>query len=266
MAGLAAAIVSGVGLARCELGAAPPVLAAGRQPIPPTPAQSARLAGLLPPPGPDSRMTLPGNGVLWNLPGKGDSLALTLDDGVNTDVVRMYTQLAKDTGLRFTYFVNGRYASWTDNKDLLRPLVDSGQIQLGNHTWSHPDLTTLPVKRVVDEIGRNDTFLRNTYGANARPYLRPPYGAHNARVDEVAAAMGYTTMTLWSGDLGDADRVSEDFIVKRADKYFTPQTVVIGHLNHPPVTHVYPKLVDFIRDRHLRSVTLNDIFLKPSVL
>lgn len=97
--------------------------------------------GLLPPPAPEARISLPGRGTLWSLPGNGDALALTLDDGVDSDVVRMYTQFAKDTGLRFTYFVNGRYHSWTDHKDLIRPLVDSGQIQLGNHTFNHPDLT-----------------------------------------------------------------------------------------------------------------------------
>ena len=48
------------------------------------------------------------------------------------------TEFAKDTGVRLTYFVNGAYV-WTENRDLLRPLVDDGQIQLGNHTWSHPD-------------------------------------------------------------------------------------------------------------------------------
>lgn len=259
MAGLAVAIVSGVGLARCSVGATPQVLAAPKGALPA--AQPFRLPGLLPPPA--SRIALPGNGVLWALPGDGDLLALTLDDGVDSDVVRMYTQFAKDTGLRFTYFVNGHYRSWTENKDLLRPLVDTGQIQLGNHTWSHQDLAAIPVKKAIDEIARNHTFLKNTYGANARPYLRPPYGSRNAGVDEIAAALGYTVMTLWSGDLGDSKIIGEGAIAKAADKFFTPQTIVIGHLNHKPVTHLYGRFVDLIRDRQLRSVTLNDVFVKP---
>jgi peptidoglycan/xylan/chitin deacetylase (PgdA/CDA1 family) len=260
MAGLAVAIVSGVGVARWQVDATPRVLAAASDGASPLPA--FRLPGLLPPPGPESRIALPGRGTMWSLPGDGDCLALTLDDGVNSEVVRMYTQFAKDTGLRFTYFVNGRYNSWQDNKDLLAPLVESGQIQLGNHTFSHPDLTTLPVKAVMDEISRNDDFVKNTYGVDARPYLRPPYGAHNSTVDAIAAGLGYTIMALWSGDLGDSNLISEDAIVRAADRFFTPQTGVIGHLNHPPVTHVYGHFVDLIRDRKLRSVNLNDIFAK----
>ena len=73
---------------------------------PPPPIGAARL---LPPPAPASRIPLPGGGELTKLPGDGDLLALTLDDGVNSEVVRLYTQLAKDTGIRMTYFVNGVY-------------------------------------------------------------------------------------------------------------------------------------------------------------
>ena len=38
---------------------------------------------------------------------------------------------------------------------------------------------------------------------------------------------------------------------------------MIGHLNHLPVMHVYGQLVDVIRSRNLRTVTLDDVFVKP---
>jgi peptidoglycan/xylan/chitin deacetylase (PgdA/CDA1 family) len=268
---LAAATVAGVGVARCTVGASPRTLAGAANAAEPPPSGAADVlpvareaaAGVLPPPGPSSRIALPGGGVLSSLPGQGDLLALTVDDGVNSDVVRMYTQFAKDTGVRLTYFVNGTYGSWTDHAEMLRPLVDSGQIQLGNHTWSHPDLTTVPARRIADEMSRNHQFLKKTFGVDATPYFRPPYGKHNSTVDAVAADLGYTVTTLWSGSLSDSTLITEDYIVKMADQYFTAQTIVIGHLNHLPVTHVYGQLVEIIRSRRLRTVTLNDVFLKP---
>jgi peptidoglycan-N-acetylglucosamine deacetylase len=278
---LAAATLAGVGVARYTLGTPPRTVAqtgspqiAGLPPAPalPTrvamPAQSAEpavhAAALLPPPAPNLRVRLPGGGMLNRLSGQSDLLALTVDDGVNSDVVRLYTQFAKDTGVRLTYFVNGTYRSWTDNLALLRPLVDSGQIQLGNHTWSHPDLTTVPKSRVADEITRNHQFLKKTFGVDAAPYFRPPYGKHNPAVDAVAADVGYTVTTLWSGTLSDSTPVTGDYIVKMAKQYFTPQSIVLGHLNHLPVTQVYAHLVAVIRARNLRTVTLDDVYLKPA--
>jgi peptidoglycan/xylan/chitin deacetylase (PgdA/CDA1 family) len=226
---------------------------------------SAVLPKLLPPPGPGSRVMLPGGAVLSKLPGDGDLLAWTVDDGVDTDVVRLYTQFAKDTGVRLTYFVTGVYRSWTENADLLRPLVESGQIQLANHTWTHPDLTKLSPSQIADELKNTDAFLRDTYGVDAAPYFRPPYGHHNAAVDAVAADLGYQVPTLWCGDLRDSALLTEDQIVQMADQSFTPQNIVIGHLNHAPVTHVYGQLVEIIRARRLRTVTLNDVFLRPEI-
>ena len=258
---LAAGTVAGVGAARLVVDPQPRTFA---ETSPANVATSGPTApsALLPPPPLSARVPLPGGGALTKIPGEGDLLALTVDDGVNSEVVRAYTQFAKDTGIRLTFFVNGIYKSWTENLDLLRPLVDSGQIQLGNHTWSHPDLTTLPKDQIAQQISRNDEFLKKTYGIGAKPYWRPPYAKRNAAVDAVAADLGYSIPTLWSGSLSDSTLIHEDYIVKMADEYFTPQSIVIGHLNHLPVTHVYPQLVDIIRDRDLRTVTLNDVFLK----
>jgi peptidoglycan/xylan/chitin deacetylase (PgdA/CDA1 family) len=223
------------------------------------------LPPLLPPPSPGSRVMLPGGAVLNKLPGDGDLLAWTVDDGVDTDVVRLYTQFAKDTGVRLTYFVTGVFRSWTENAELLRPLVESGQIQLANHTWTHPDLTKLSPSQVADQLSQTDAFIRDTYGVDAAPYFRPPYGQHNDVVDGVAADLGYHVPTLWCGDLRDSAVLSEDQIVKNADQYFAPQNIVIGHLNHAPITHVYGQLVDIIRSQRLRTVTLNDVFLRPEI-
>jgi peptidoglycan/xylan/chitin deacetylase (PgdA/CDA1 family) len=260
-----AATVAVTGISWSSAGAPNETVARGDVPGP-TPRPIARvLPPLLPPPSPGSRVMLPGGAVLNKLPGDGDLLAWTVDDGVDTEVVRLYTQFAKDTGVRLTYFVTGAYRSWTENADLLRPLVESGQIQLGNHTWTHPDLTKLSPSQVADQLSSTDAFIRDTYGVDAAPYFRPPYGHHNEVVDGVAADLGYHVPTLWCGDLRDSAVLSEDQIVKMADQYFAPQNIVIGHLNHAPITHVYGQLVDIIRSRRLRTVTLNDVFLRPEI-
>jgi peptidoglycan/xylan/chitin deacetylase (PgdA/CDA1 family) len=258
IAALSVATLGAVGLTRCVSGQPQVAGVAAEATEPPL----APGAGLLPPPPESARIPVPG-GLLSSLPGEGDLLALTVDDGVSSDVVRAYTQFAKDTGVRLTYFVNGIYRSWTDHVDLLRPLVDDGQIQLANHTWSHPNLTKLPLVDVAEEIRHTHEFLWKTYGVDARPYFRPPYGAHNAHVDKVAGELGYTVETLWSGDLKDHVRIPASEIVKMAERYFHPQAIVIGHLNHMPVTEIYGQLVDIIRGRRLRTVTLNDVFRKP---
>jgi peptidoglycan/xylan/chitin deacetylase (PgdA/CDA1 family) len=101
-------------------------------------------------------------GVLTRLPGDGNQLALTVDDGVSSPVVAAFAQFCRDTGTRLTFFVNGVNPSWSDNAPALRPLSDSGQVQMANHTWSHPYLNRISLSAVHDQIARNADFLRNT--------------------------------------------------------------------------------------------------------
>ena len=139
-------------------------------------------------------------------------------------------------------------------------MVDSGQIQLGNHTWSHPNLTHIRLDAVADQIRRNADFLRATYGVDGTPYFRPPYGAHTPDVDRVAADQGYSTITLWSGSVGDSRPVNEQQLVTFAQQSFTPQQIILAHANLPPITQTYSQLLDIINNRGLQTVTLADVF------
>jgi len=65
---------------------------------------------------------------------------------------------------------------------------------------------------------------------------------------------------MWEGSLADSSIVTEEFLLGQARQWFQPQHIVIGHANHPAVTHTYPQLLDIIRERSLRTVTLADVY------
>ena len=202
----------------------------------------------------------PPPGVLTRLPGNGNQLALTIDDGASAQVVGAFADFCRDSGTRLTFFVNAANSSWAVNAPALRPMVDSGQVQLGNHTWSHPDITRIAPGAVADQIRRNADFLRNTYGVDGTPYFRPPWGKHTPATDRIAADLGYPTITLWSSDIADSGRISEAGLIAAANRSFQPQQIVVGHANLPTITHCFGQLLDIIRSRNLQTVTLNDAF------
>ncbi|MCW2700028.1 MAG: polysaccharide deacetylase family protein [Blastococcus sp.] len=225
---------------------------------PPQPAASVAPVGV---PGlvPES----PPAGVVSHLPGTAGSLALTIDDGTSSAVVAAFAAFAADSGVRLTFFPNGCYRSWTDNAAALRPLVDSGQVALGNHTWSHPDLTTLGDAEVAEQIRRNREFLRSTFGVSDTPFFRPPYGSHDDRIDRIAADLGHPTVALWNGTLGDSRLLTAGELLAAARRWFTAQRIVVGHANHAAVTTVYGDLLTLLAERGLRTVTLADVWAAP---
>jgi peptidoglycan/xylan/chitin deacetylase (PgdA/CDA1 family) len=227
-----------------------------RTPVPAATVTPTGLPGLSP--------ATPPVGVVSGLPEPGTDLALTIDDGTSTEVVAAFAAFAKDSGVRLTFFPNGCYRSWADNAAALRPLVDSGQVAFGNHTWSHADLTSLGDQAVAEEISRNQEFLRTTFGVRDSPFLRPPYGARNERTDRIAADLGHPTIAMWNGTLEDSRVLTAEELLAAARQWFTAGTIVVGHANHPTVTTVYGELLAIIAERGLRTVTLADVWATPT--
>ena len=207
-----------------------------------------------------TKIKLPG-GTITSLQGHKPMMALTVDDGISSAVVREYAHFCKQTGMRMTFFVTASYASWTDNIRLLRPLVESGQIQLGNHTWSHPDLKKQADAKIADELNRTQQFITNTYGVDARPFFRPPYGNHDSRVDKVAAGLGYSTPVMWDGTLSDSALIPAPTLKTFAQKYIQPERIVLGHANAPTVIDCLEYIQELIVTRKITPVTLNDLYL-----
>jgi peptidoglycan/xylan/chitin deacetylase (PgdA/CDA1 family) len=205
-------------------------------------------------------------GVVKALPGEGTSLALTIDDGTNTEVVAAFAAFAAESGTRLTFFPNGCYRSWEENAAALRPLVESGQVALGNHTWSHPNLMTLSDGEVAEEIARNREFLRTVFGVRDTPFFRPPFGVRNERIDRIAAEQGHPTVVLWNGSLDDSRLLTAEALMAAARKWFVAQRIVVGHANHATVTTVYGDLLALVAERGLRTVTLADVWATPAQL
>ena len=227
----------------------------------PTPSRSPLWLQDGPPPLPEPTEL---DSIITALPeDAGDTVAITVDDGADSSVVDAYLDFARDSGVRLTFFVTSSYPGWTDCKDKMTPLVESGQVQLGNHTVTHAGLTSLDESGIVSQLSQCEDFLKDTYGVTGTPFIRPPYGYRDGLTDSVCAKLGYTTSTMWYGSFGDSGLLTEDVLLGEAQKWLLAQHIVIGHANFPTVTHLYGQIIDILRERNLLTATLDDVYFGP---
>ena len=198
-------------------------------------------------------------GVLMRLPGDGNQLALTVDDGASSAVVAAFGQFCSDTGTRLTFFVNGANASWSDNAPALRPMVDSGQIQMGNHPGP-------PVSQPAQPDGgpRPDPArcrLHAQYVWDRRHSVLPAAlrCAHRRHRSRGRRSRLYDRHTVEQhhrrfapGERGQPHR--------RCDAVILAQPIVLADANLPTITPCYNQLSQLIAGRNLQTVTLNDVF------
>lgn len=202
-------------------------------------------------------------GTISGLPGEGNLVALTVDDGGSSEVIAAYARWCAETGMRVTFFLNGSLPGWAEHAAELAPLIANGQVQLANHTWSHADLLTLDDAGVQNELIMNDNYIRETFGVEAKPYFRPPFGRHDDRVDAAAAAIGYTVPVMWYGSFADSGEIPPEVLLQYASEWLRPQHIVIGHANHWPITTVFPQITQMLVERGLQPVTLDDVWMRP---
>ena len=187
-------------------------------------------------------------------------VAWTVDDGTSPESVKRYIRLVADNDLRLTFFIYSAMGSWLKNKSELQPLVDSGQIQLANHTMHHPALAGLSVKNIQRELMGAHNFIEKHFGVDVRPYYRPPYGSINQKVINAAAEIGYTKPMLWSGSLGDASNIRATRILQLARSSFYDGSIVLAHANNLTSSRVFPDILKMITSKELNLVTLADAF------
>ena len=168
--------------------------------------------------------------------------------------------MATEHDLRFTFFVYSAMSPWKSQAKSLRPLVESGQIQLANHSHTHRNLAELSSAEIKRDLMNCHNFIEKTYGVDARPYFRAPYGALNSKVINAAAEIGYTSPTARTSTLVDMPNQSTNRLLYHADNGFKAGNIVLSHANTLVVSKNIDVLLEVISKRELSLVTLNEVF------
>lgn len=227
-------------------------------PAPTTTAPRPVVRGPIPPPHPG-----PANVISAGPPEAktANQIAITIDDGYCTECATAYVDFAKSSGIHITFSPNGTYSGvWSPLAETLKPLIQAGQVQIGNHTYTHLDMQKLSDSAIGADLERNDEWIQKTFGITSRPWWRPPYGYHNTRTDAAAGQAGYTNTLMWNGTFGDSTLLSAGELLASAHQYLTPGTIMLGHANHPTVNTLFPQIQQIIADARLKPVTLDEMF------
>ena len=160
-----------------------------------------------------------------------------------------------------TFFSGGL---WLQNHPLEAQLLASEPLfELGNHSWSHPDLRQVDAATIADEINRTEKLLPALTGRSSRLF-RLPFGYYDERVLKTVAANG-VRIIQWDVVTGDPDRqvLAADIVdnVRRGTKN---GSIVIMHANGRGwhTAEALPQVIDHLRQRGFELVTVSQL-LQP---
>lgn len=183
-------------------------------------------------------------------------IALTFDDGPGEHTGKLLDILA-DHRVRATFFVVGQMVA--EDHHNVRRIADSGH-ELGNHSWSHAQLTRLSTGGIKYELQHTQNLVERLTGVRMR-VMRPPYGSTDGRVTTETRHEGLAQI-LWNVDTLDwRDRVSS-VVAHRAAKA-QPGSIVLMHDIHKSTVDAVPALLRSLEKKGYTFVTVSELYNKP---
>lgn len=190
-------------------------------------------------------------------------VALTYDDGPGVHTARLL-DILRDQQVPATFYVIGRQVP--GHAELIKRIVREKH-EIGNHTWSHPDLTKLPAAQIEQQIADTANAIKAAEPQAVVRTLRPPYGAYSQTVSNIAAKYGLSN-AMWSVDTRDwADR-KVDVVCNRAVTSARPGAIILLHDIHGSSVDATPCIIDGLKKAGYKFVTVSDLFsgqLKPGI-
>ncbi len=188
----------------------------------------------------------------------GPYIAMTFDDGPSggsTNNTNRLLDLAAKKHIKLTFFLIGENAARYPQL-VQRELAEGHQV--GNHSYTHPDLAKMSDEAVRSEIQKTQDAIINASGY--RPILmRPPYGAMTPRQRLwVSREFGFKII-LWDVDPLDWKNPGVDVVASRIIAATRPGSIILSHDIHAHTVDAMPRVFDTLLAKGYKFVTVSEL-------
>ncbi|MED4727314.1 delta-lactam-biosynthetic de-N-acetylase [Aneurinibacillus migulanus] len=185
-------------------------------------------------------------------------LYLTFDNGYENGYTAQILNTLKEKRVPATFFVTGHYIK--DQPDLLKRMVKEGHL-IGNHSWSHPDMSQISNDRIKEELEKVKEGIAQVTGQKEAPFLRPPRGIFSERTLAISRQLGYTSV-FWSLAYKDWDTKAQRGWKYAYDNFMRqlhPGAVILLHSVSKDNADAMGKIIDDARKQGYEFKSLNQL-------
>ncbi|HXM25084.1 MAG TPA: polysaccharide deacetylase family protein [Chthoniobacterales bacterium] len=185
----------------------------------------------------------------------GPYIAMTFDDGPSPETTPRLLDILKQRNIKATFFMIGQNAE--RNPEIVKRILADGH-EIGNHSWTHPQLAKLPDDRVTEEITKTQNAITNASGYTPK-LLRPPYGSITGRQKEWIENQFGLSVILWSVDPFDWKRPGASVIQQRILAGARPGAIILSHDIHKQTVDSMPATLDALAAKGFKFVTVSQL-------
>ncbi len=193
-----------------------------------------------------------------------NEVTLTFDAGAEAECFDDLIAALERAHANASFFITGRFTQ--QHADCAAEIAKHGH-EIGNHTWSHLNLTQQSDDVVRDEILRAGRAIVRVSGESPRPRFRAPYSARDDRILKIAANLGYRSIqwTLDSLD-GVEPTKSSQFLIDRITSKSDADldgAILLMHVGVRSTADALPAIIANLQGRGFHLVTISKL-LEPA--
>jgi peptidoglycan/xylan/chitin deacetylase (PgdA/CDA1 family) len=185
----------------------------------------------------------------------GPYIAMTFDDGPSPETTPRLLDILKQRNIKATFFMIGQNAE--RNPAIVQRILADGH-EIGNHSWTHPQLSKLSDDRVTEEINQTQAAIKSACGYTP-VLLRPPYGAITARQKDWIEKQFGLSVIIWSVDPFDWKRPGASVIEQRILAGARPGAIILSHDIHKQTVDAMPATLDALAAKGFKFVTVSQL-------
>ncbi|MGM0336895.1 polysaccharide deacetylase family protein [Enterococcus sp. AZ008] len=185
------------------------------------------------------------------------TVALTFDDGPDPNNTPKLLDILKQEKVNATFFVLGQNAQ--QYPEIVKVIANQGH-EVGNHTYSHRNLSSLNIDELSTEITATDEVIKNITGEYPK-YVRPPYGSLNRNAVQVINR----PIIEWSVDSEDWRSRNVEEIIKKVQSTVYDGSIILLHDIHSETIQAIPTIIRILKEQGYAFKNISNLLGNPII-
>lgn len=186
-------------------------------------------------------------------------LSISFDAAWGAEKTSEIISLCKQYNIKATFFL---VSFWVEEyPERVLEIYNNG-FEIGLHSTTHPDMTKLTKKEMINELETNIKAIEKITGVKPKLF-RPPFGYYNNNLLEVCDSLGITCVQ-WSVDSLDWKGISANELSERVIKNSKNGSIVLFHNNSDNIIPGLKLVLEYYKNKGIQVVPIGKLIYKDN--
>lgn len=198
---------------------------------------------------------------IYSVKTEDKKIAISFDAAWGAEDFHQIIETLERHNVKTTFFMTGE---WIEKyPDCVKILVEKGH-DLGNHSATHPDMTTLTKEQQKEQILRVHNAVKELTGYEM-DLFRPPYGAYNNDVIRTCYEMGYFPIQ-WSCDSLDWQDHDASTIISNVckNKNLKEGAIILCHNGAKHTAEALDEMLSNLKNQGYEIVPISELIIREN--